>query len=447
MKKLIVIGGNAAGLSAASQVKRQKPEWEVVVFEKGKYVSYAACGIPYYIGGLVNELEQLVELTPQEIIGKRKIDLRLQHEVVSIKPEEKELEVKTPSGVSIEKFDFLVISSGALPTTEGITVSSSDRVFTIKGLESTEKIASFMSKEQPQRCAVIGGGYIALEMLEAFRAKGLETHLIHRREDLAKTFETEISGFIKEKLEKEGVILHLNTPVESVDERNGQVFVSTGKNELSFDFVLIATGIRPNTAFLQGSGINLGVKNAVKANTRMQTNYPHVYAAGDCAETTNLITGQPDYVALALKANREGYVAGVNICGGKEEFPGVLGTAVTKVFDLGVARTGLSFAQAQEQKYKPVKYLVTSQSRARYYPEGGALHTIIIIKKDDGRILGAQMAGPLDAVKRIDVYATMIHKGMTISEAFNLDVAYAPPFAPVYDPVILAARIGKKYIE
>lgn len=447
MKKVIVIGGNAAGLSAASQVKRQKPEWETIVLEKGGHISYAACGIPYYIEGLVPKLEQLGELTPKQVIEERKIDLRMHHEVIKIKSNEKVIEIKTPTGFITENFDFLVISTGALPTTEGIIMSGNDRIFTINGLESTEKILHFINNEKPQKCAVIGGGYIAVEMLEAFRSKGLETHMIHRREDLAKTFETEISGFIKEKLQKEGVILNLNTHVQRVDEINGQVVVGTDTGELSFDFVLIATGVQPNTAFLQGSGIELGIKNAVKVNHGQQTNIPYIYSAGDCAETTNLITGKPDYVALALKANREGYVAGVNICGGQEEFPGVLGTAITKCFDLGIARTGLSFEQAQTLNLNPVKYLVSARSRAKYYPGGEPLHTIVIINKNDGRILGAQLAGPLDAVKRIDVYATMIHNRMTIADAFNLDLAYAPPFSPVYDPVILAARVGKKYIE
>ncbi|MDW7649706.1 MAG: FAD-dependent oxidoreductase [Bacillota bacterium] len=447
MKKVIVIGGNAAGLSAASQIKRQKPAWETIVIEKGRYISYAACGIPYYIAGLVPELDELIELTPKQVIEERKIDLRLQHEVTNINPDEKVVELKTPTGTTTESFDFLVISTGAIPSTKGITVSGTDRIFTISNLESTEKITDFMTQEKPQTCAVIGGGYIAVEMLEAFRSKGLETHMIHRREDLSNTFEKELSNFIKEKMRKEGIILHLNTHIKRVDEKNNKVVISTETGELLYDFVVIATGVAPNTAFLKASGIELGIKNSVKVNTRMQTNYPYIYAAGDCAQTTNLITGRPDYVALALKANREGYVAGVNICGGQDEFPGVLGTAITKIFDLGIARTGLSLEQAQTLNFNPVKYLVSGRSRARYYPGGGQLHTVVIAGKDDGRILGAQLAGPLDAVKRIDVYAVMIQNKMTIADAFNLDVSYAPPFAPVYDPVVLAARVGKKYID
>jgi CoA-dependent NAD(P)H sulfur oxidoreductase len=411
--KVIVIGANAAGLSAASQIKRQKPEWETVVLEKGRYISYASCGIPYHIQGVVPELEQLLELTPRQVTEERKIDLRLYHEVTAVKPLEKELLIKTPDGVVTEKFDYLVIATGALPITEGIDITASGRVFTLAGLDNTEEILSFIDREKPRTCAVIGGGYIAVEMLEAFRSRGLETHMIHRRNDLANTFEKEISDIIKEQMLSEGIILNLNTKVLAVGERGGRVVVSADTGEFLFDFVLIATGVKPNTAFLHGSGIELGIKMRLKTNSAMQTNYPYIYAAGDCAETKNLVTGKPDYVALALKANREGYTAGINICGGREEFPGVLGTAITKFFDLGIARTGLSFEQAEKNNFNPVKYRVAAGSRARYYPGGKQIHSVVIISRDGGRILGAQLAGPLDAVKRIDVYATMIHNKMT----------------------------------
>lgn len=443
----MIIGGNAAGLSAASQVKRQKPDWEAVVLEKGKYISFAACGMPYYIEGVVPRFEELMELTLEEVVQERKIDLKLFHEVTRVYPDKKELEVKTPEGIKLEKFDFLVISTGAVPATEGLQFSGTERVFTLKNLEDTERILDFIKKEKPQKCAVIGGGYIAVEMLEAFRARGLETHMIHRRGDLARTFEKEISDKIKEKMQEKGIILNLNRSIQEIEEKNGWVVVHTKEGDLSYDFVLIATGVKPNTEFLKGSGIELGIKGAVKVNPYLQTNYHYIYSAGDCTETTNLISGKPAYVPLALKANKEGYIAGINVCGGKEEFPGVLGTAITKIFDLGIARTGLTLEEAEKNNFNAVKYQLSARSRARYYPGAEPLLSVIILNRDDGRILGAQLAGPLDAVKRIDVYAAMIHNKMTIAEAYNLDISYAPPFAPVYDPVVLAARVGKKYVK
>jgi len=446
-KRVVVIGGNAAGMSAASQVKRQKPEWEAVVLEKGEYISYAACGMPYYLEGIIPELEQLMELSPENAVNERNIDLRLNHEVTKIAPREKQVEVKSPQGPVLLDFDYLVIATGALPLEGGIESSQSGRIFTLKSLSDSSKIKNFLESSRPQKCAVIGGGYIAVEMLEAFKVRGLQTHLIHRRNDLARTFEKEISSLIKEKIVNEGIVMHLNTPVSAVQEKDGQAVVITADGqELNFDFVLVATGVRPNTALLAGTGIELGIKEAVRVNEHLQTNFDYIYSAGDCTETKNIITGGPTYTPLALKANKEGFIAGLNICGKKEVFPGIVQTAITKFFNLGIARTGLSMEEAEKNALNPVKYTLSSRSRARYYPGSEMLHSVVIISKNDGRLLGAQLAGPLDSVKRIDVYAAAITAGMTVGDLFNLDLAYAPPFSPVYDPVILAARVGRKYV-
>ncbi len=445
-QKVIVVGGNGAGMSAASQVKRQKPDWEVVVLEKGSYISYAGCGMPYYIEGLVSEFEQLIDVTPEEAVQKRGVDLRLGTEVTEIMPEEKKLRVKNAEGETLEDFDYLVIATGSIPITEHIEIAPSGKIFTLKTLEDTAEIYRFVREESPQTCAVIGGGYIAVEMLEAFKALGIETHLVHRREDLARTFEKEISDIIKEEMSRQGIVPQLNTRTEKILQQDKKVHIHTGNGRLEYDLVLVATGVRPNTDFLKGSGIELGFKGAIRVNKYLQTNYDYVYAAGDCTEATHLVTGQPAYVPLALKANKEGYITGLNVCGQREVFPGILGTAITKFFDLGIARTGLTLDEAQKSGFNAVKYSLSSRSRARYYPGGGTLHTVVIMDRDDGRILGAQLAGPLDAVKRIDVYAVMLHNRMSIKEAFDLDIAYAPPFSPVYDPVILAARLGRKYV-
>jgi NADPH-dependent 2,4-dienoyl-CoA reductase/sulfur reductase-like enzyme len=445
-KKVVIIGGNAAGMSAASQVKRQKPDWEALVFEQGQYISYAGCGMPYYLAGTVPDFEDLIEITPQAAVDKRKIDLRLNCQVVEIKPEEKEVRVKTPQGYRSEHFDFLVLATGSLPQAGGIKYQKSEKIFTLKSLEDTLKIDDFIKRYEPKKCAVIGGGYIAVEMVEAFKTRGLETYLIHRRNDLARTFEKEISDIIKKEMVQEGIILHLNAPVLKVEERNGKAVVSTEKGELSFDFVLLASGVRPNTDMLKGTGLKLGLKGAIKVNRYLQTNYEYIYAAGDCTETVNLITGKPAYVPLALKANKEGFICGLNISGGREEFVGVLGTAITKIFQLGVARTGLSLEEASAHGFHPLKYDLFSRNKAKYYPGMAMMNSLVVIDKTDGRLLGAQLAGPLESVKRIDVYATMIYNKMTIRDAFNLDLSYAPPFSPVYDPVLLAARIGRKYV-
>ncbi|NLX91648.1 MAG: FAD-dependent oxidoreductase [Firmicutes bacterium] len=445
-KRVLIVGGNAAGLSAASQVKRQKAEWEAVVFEKGEYISYAGCGMPYHIEGIVPHLEDLIEITPEAAVTERKIDLRLNCTVIRVDPDKKEILVKDSAGTRAEKFDFLLIATGASPITDHITFEKSKRIFTLKSLSDTTKILQFIEEEKPKKCAVIGGGYIAVEMLEAFQGRGLETHLIHRRYDLARTFEKEISTLIKNKMEQEGIILHLNSQVTALEEKKKKIIVRTNHEDMEYDFVLIATGVKPETELLKDTPIQLGVKNAVKVNRYLQTNYDYIYAAGDCAETVNLITGKPAYVPLAPKANKEGFIAGINICGGKEEFPGVLETSITKFFDLGIARTGLTLDTAEEHYPGAAKFTFSSRSKARYYPGGGTLHSVIILDKASGKILGAQLAGPLDGVKRIDVFAAAIHNKMSVNDIFKLDLSYSPPFSPVFDPVILAARLGRKYL-
>ena len=447
MKKVLIIGGNAAGMSAASQVKRLKPEWTVVVFEKSSHISYASCGIPYYIEGIVPTVEKLIALTPDQATGERGIDLRLNQEVTEINTVEKTVTVRTAAGFSQESFDYLVIATGALPSTESVSVIRSERIFTIKDLSDAEAVQTFLSDKKPRTCAVIGGGYIALEMLEALQKRGIETHLVHRRNHLARTFEPEISDIIVAKLAKEGIILKLNTAVIAVEEKNGQAAVITESGELMFDCVIAAIGVKPNTAIIKNTAIALGIKDSIRVNRYMQTNIDSIYAAGDCAETTNLITGKPDYVPLALKANKEGVIAGVNLCGGAEQFPGIAGTAITKFFDLGIARTGLTLGEAEASSFEPVQFKVSAHSKAGYYPGAGTLTIILTVDKKQGRLLGAQMTGPVDSVKRIDVYAAALAGEMTLEQIYNLDLSYAPPFSPVYDPIILAARVGRKLIR
>jgi CoA-dependent NAD(P)H sulfur oxidoreductase len=444
MKKVLIIGGNAAGMSAASQVKRLKPEWTVIVYEKSSYISYASCGIPYYIEGIVPSLDKLIALTPDQAAGERGVDLRLNQEVLAIDTAEKVLTVQTADGLEQERFDCLVIATGALTSTEGVRVTRSERIFSIKDLMDAEALQTFLAHKRPRSCAVIGGGYIALEMLEALKKRGVKTHLVHRRSRLARTFEPEISDIVMDKLAKEGIILNLDTAVEALEERDGQVVVKTESGELLFDCAIVAIGVKPNTGLLKNTPIALGVKDSIRVNRFMQTNLESIYAAGDCTEATHLITGKPVFVPLALKANKEGVIAGANICGGREEFPGIMGTAITKFFDLGIARTGLTLREAEGSTFDPIQFKVTSHSIAGYYPGMGTLTTILTVDKNHGRLLGAQLAGPLDSVKRIDVYATALANKMTLEQIYNLDLAYAPPFSPVYDPVILAARVGRK---
>ncbi len=444
-KKVIVIGGDAAGMSAASQIKRQKKEWDVTVFEKGEYVSYAACGMPYYIEGVISHFNSLMEIKPETFINDRKIDLRLNHEVMSIDPINKFVTVKNNKKELKEKFDYLVIATGASPNQGNFPVNAKN-VFTLNNLYDTQKLYDFITANKPQSCAVIGGGFIAIEMVEAFKEQGIDTCLIHRRDSLAKMFEKEVSDEILKKMDSKGVRLELNQNIKEIKEFRGNVVVVTENKEVNVDFVLLAIGVVPNTRFCKEANILTGVKNSVKVNEYLQTNFEYIYSAGDCTETKSIVTGEKVFTPLALKANREGMIAGLNISGANEKFTGVTETAITKIFDLGISRTGITLERAVKNDIDAVKFDLISRTKARYYPGSEKMKSFIIAERGSGKILGAQLTGPVDAVKRIDVWSTAIFNKMTLNDVFDLDLAYAPPFAPVWDPVLLAARVGRRHI-
>jgi NADPH-dependent 2,4-dienoyl-CoA reductase/sulfur reductase-like enzyme len=445
-RKVVVIGGDAAGMSAASQIKRQKRDWHVKVFEKGKYVSYAACGMPYYIQGAVSHFNSLIEIKPETFINDRGIDLKLNSEVLRIYPENNSIEVNIDGELTQENYDYLVIATGASPNFGDFPINS-NKVFTINNLYDTEKLEKFIEQSKPKSVGVIGGGFIAIEMVEAFKSKGLDTHLIHRRDSLSKIFEKEVSDLILSEMKKREVVLHLNKKIKAIKESNNKVEVITEKENLAFDFVLLAIGVVPNTDFIKNSDIKTGVRNAISVNEYLQTNFPNIYSAGDCTETFSIVTNEKVYTPLALKANREGMLAGLNISGKKEKFPGVCETAITKFFHLGIARTGITYDRAVKNGIDAVKFDLISRTKARYYPGSEKIKSFVVADKDRGRVLGVQLAGPLDSVKRIDVWATIIYNKMNLHDVFNLDLAYSPPFAPVWDPVLLAARIGRRHVS
>lgn len=443
-KRIIVVGGDAAGMSAASQIKRQRPDWLVTVLEQGRYVSYAACGMPYYVEGLIDDFDQLVEITPQVFREKRGIDLRLGHRATAIDPAAKTVTYQQDGGNEGQLvYDELLIATGASPLVpEGIILG--ERVTTINNLPQTKHLQQLVADNKIRRAAVIGGGFIGLEMAEAFAAQGIETSLVHRREHLSRMFEEEISVLIKEKLQHNGVKLYFGAPLENIVEQGDKVRVISSQEELEVDLVLLALGVIPNSELARDAGIELGVRESIVVDDRLQTSSDHIYAAGDCAQGMRIVDNSPIFSPLALKANREGMIAGLNMAGIDTLNRGSLDTGITKIFDLGVARTGLSFAEAEKAGLQPVKNMITSRSRARYYPDSDPLRVLVIASRIDGRVLGAQLAGPLDAVKRIDTFAVIIHQGLNLDQVMELDLAYAPPFSPVWDPVLLAARITKK---
>ncbi|OWZ84775.1 FAD-dependent oxidoreductase [Natranaerobius trueperi] len=451
-KRVIIIGGNAAGLSAASQIKRQDASWDVTVVEKSDEISYASCGIPYFIQGEVTSSDQLFALTTNDLKEKRGIDLKLNHEVRKVLPRENSLVLSSQDKEYKESYDYLVVASGVSPNLHNIDITSrreNSNIFTIKSIKDGINIKNSIEKYDISRVGIIGGGYIALEMVEVFSLLGYNTTLIHRRNQFSKAFEPEVSEHMKDVLKKNNVTLELETKIASVIEKNDNITVrKSDETSLNFDILIVAIGVTPSTKFLKNSGIEYGIKGSIRVNEYLQTNISNIYAAGDVAEAKNIVTKQPTFSPLALKANKEGSITGTNIVKNNvETFPGVLNSSIMKLFDTGVARTGITESEAKSKGYHVKKIRIESNTKPKYYPDSSKVTLFINFDEHNGKLLGGQIIGPLNEVKRIDVLSGMIQSEKTIQDLYHLDLAYAPPFSPVYDPIVLAGRVGKKYVR
>jgi len=446
-ERLVIIGGVAAGMSAASRARRLNPQMEVVVLEKGDFVSYGTCGLAYYVSGVVADADDLVIYTPEHFRDLRGIHVLTRNEALEIRPGSKQVLVRQPGGEAVPvDYDKLVIAAGAAPA---VNIPGADEpgVFRCNNLADAIALRTFLTDRRPQRAVVIGGGYIGLEVAEALRVRNLAVTLLERSGSLMEDLEPEIGRWVEQWLKDNGVTLRLNSPVRAIDpEPGGSLAVSYGDRQVcSAEVVVLASGLVPRADLAAHAGIQLGASGAIRTDERQQTNLPGVYAAGDCVETRNRVTGGTAYVPLGTTANKQGRVAGENAAGGNATFPGIVGTLVTKVFDLEVAKTGLSWAGARAAGFQPEVVKIDSRSRARYL-KGKALRVTLVADRPSGRLLGAQMAGEEGAARRIDVVATALAAGMTLDDFVHLDLGYAPPFGPVYDPLLVAAWQGLKLI-
>jgi NADPH-dependent 2,4-dienoyl-CoA reductase/sulfur reductase-like enzyme len=444
--KLVVIGGDAAGMSAASQARKRlgADRLEIVAFERGHFTSYSACGIPYWIGGFVKEREALVARTPEQH-RRAGIDVRLRHEVVGIDLDRREVVAHdlTGGGEVRESFDHLVYATGASPVTPEWARIPAAGIFGVQTLDDGAAIHDWLAREQPKKAVVIGGGYIGVEMAEAMVKRGLDVTLLEKSpEPMAKTVDPDVGALVRKAIGEEGIEVVTNAHVSGIETSGGKVReVVTPGGALAADIVVMGLGVRPNSALAAEAGIPVGVTGGVRTDRRMRAEgIEGVWAAGDCVETRHLLTGDPVHIPLGTHANKQGRVAGINIGGGYATFPGVIGTAVTKVCNLEVARTGLTEKEARRAGFAFVTATVESTSRAGYYP-GAELMTIkLIAEKRTGTLLGAQIVGRTEAAKRIDALAVAVWNRMTVEEMTALDLSYAPPFAPVWDPVLIASR-------
>ena len=443
VNKLVIIGGDAAGMSAASKVRREQPDRQIVVFEKSHYTSYSACGIPYYISEIVDSADELIVRSPKTFREKYNIDVRTMHRVLQVDTVGKRIKVlnKEAGTTFWETYDQLLIATGGhayCPDMEGY---DADGVFGISTLKSGIKLEKYIEDKKPKTAVIIGGGYIGLEMAEALLIRGLEVTLVNRGKQVMNTLDPDMGAVVSEAIRNLGVTLYLEETLKGFKTKNGAIeAVVTDKREIAADLVVFGMGSSPNTAFLKGSGIALGVKGAIKVNAKMQTNMPNVWAAGDCTETLHLVSKQHVYIALGTLANKTGLVAGSTIAGENAFFPGGVGTAVCKVCSYEVARTGLLEKDLEKLDIDYAATIIESKSRAGYYPGAKKITVKLLAEKGSGRLLGGQIIGEEGAAKRIDVLATALTHNLTLQDIIDLDLSYAPPFSPVWDPVQTAAR-------
>jgi NADPH-dependent 2,4-dienoyl-CoA reductase/sulfur reductase-like enzyme len=446
-RRLVVVGGVAAGMSAAARARRMDRDLEIVAFEKTGYVSYGSCGLPYLVAGLIDDPNSLVARTPEQF-ARDNIEARTHHEVEAIDTHKKLVSVRDLDerrAFQVE-YDKLVIATGGSATLPPIPGVELEGVFVLRTVEDGIAASDFIAQERPRRAAIVGAGYIGVEMAEAFVERGLETMVFNRPPQILGKFDPDVAQFMQEELERHGVKVSVGDTVRAIEgdgEGRARTVVSdAGRYEA--DLVLIGAGVTPQALLAKEAGIGLGARGAIAVDDRMRTNAPDVYAAGDCAEAYNLLVKAPDYIPLGTTANKQGRVAGTNAAGGEATFEGVVGTAVTKAFHLGMGITGLTEKSAESLNIEARSVMVEHGTRAHYYPSPGSIHVKIVWSPRDGKLLGAQIAGPVLEAKRIDVFAMALQHGLTIEDLRRLDLGYAPPFAPVWDPILVAANVASK---
>lgn len=443
MTKVVVIGGDAAGMSAAAQASRGAEPVELTVFEKGRFTSYAACGLPYYVAGMVDGASRLVARTPEQHRANG-IDVRTEHEVVAIDLDRREVEVRElrDGRVTRHPFDQLVVATGATPVRPPFPNVDVDGISGIHTIPDAVALDETIRDHAPRRAVVVGGGYIGLEMVEALLARGLEVTLVEKLPQPMATLDPDMGGRVTTALEQLGVTLQLGIGVQAFERgADGRVAaVVTDAGEVPADVVVMGLGVRPNSGLARDAGIEIGPTGAIATDARMATRTEGVWAAGDCAESLHRVSLRPTWVALGTHANKQGRVVGLNVSGSHARFPGVIGTAVTKVAETEIARTGLNEREAADAGFDAVAETTEGTTRAHYYPDGSPIAVKIVAERVTGRMLGAQIVGGPEAAKRIDALAVAVWNAMTVDEFAQLDLGYAPPFSPVWDPTLIAAR-------
>jgi NADPH-dependent 2,4-dienoyl-CoA reductase/sulfur reductase-like enzyme len=432
-------------MSADAKAKRTDRTLEVIAFERGSYISYAACGMPYYVGGEIPTHEKLLVRTADQM-AKQGIDVRLQHAVQGIDLDAQRVTVRdldTQRDI-VESYDQLVIATGARPIAPRLPGSELEGILSLRSLESGLRLKQFLADAQPRRAVVVGGGYIGLEMAEALGRLGLEvTMLIRSGEVMRRTLDGGPRALVHAELDRQGLQVIQGTPDEYLGDGRLEA-VSTSKGTYPCEIAIIGIGVQPNVELAESAGVALGASGAIATDQRMETSRPGVYAAGDCAEALHLVTGKPDFIPLGSTANKQGRVAGENAAGGQARFAGVVGTMVVRCYDLVAASTGLTAENARSAGFDVAETTIKAKHISHYFPGAEDLTVKLVVNAESGQLLGGQIVGKKGVAKRIDTLATALYNRMTVGELRQLDLSYAPPFAPVWDPILVAANVAAR---
>ena len=442
--KVVIVGGVAGGATAAARIRRLDEKAEIIVFERSGYISYANCGLPYYIGGVIEDPEELTLQTPESFFSRFRVNMKVRHEVTAIHPDRKTVSVKNlvTGEVFEEGYDKLLLSPGAKPVWPNLPGMDSDKLFTLRTVEDTFRIKEYINENKPKSAVMVGGGFIGLEVAENLRELGMNVTIVQRPKQLMNPFDADMASFIHAEMRKHGVKLALGYSVEGFAETKGGVDVLLKDNApLHADMVILAIGVTPESALAKEAGLELGMKGSILVNDRMETSDSDIYAVGDAVQVKHYVTGEAALIALAGPANKQGRIAADNICGGDSRYLGSQGSSVIKVFDMTAAATGINETNARKTGLDVDTVILSPMSHAGYYPGGKLMTMKVVFEKETYRLLGAQIVGYEGVDKRIDVLATAIHAGLKATELKDLDLAYAPPYSSAKDPVNMAGFI------
>lgn len=444
--KVVIIGGVAGGATAAARIRRLDEQAEIVMLERSGFISYANCGLPYYIGGVIQDEEALTLQTPQGFWERFRIDARVRHEATAIDPAAKTVTVKNleTGAVTTEQYDKLLLAPGAHPTRPEVPGLDSQRLFTLRTVEDTLAIRAFVEREKPRTAVLAGGGFIGLELAENLAEMGVQVTIVQRPPQVMAPLDYDMATFLHAHLRQKGITLRLGAAVAGFRQAGETITTLVeGGEDLPADLAILAVGVTPESALAKAAGLTLGARGSIAVNDRMQTSDPDIYAVGDAVEITHLVSGKKTRIALAGPANKQGRVAADNLCGGDTRYPGAQGSSVIKVCDLTAAVTGLNERAAREAGLDYEKVVLSPMNHAGYYPGGRMMTMKVLYEEGTLRILGAQVVGYEGVDKRVDVIATAMQAGLKVTDLAQLDLAYAPPYASAKDPVNMAGFMAE----